>query len=73
MQFELDECEIELQFTVSHNANVKGGVSFWFYTAEAGADIGSASVQKVRVKLKSPGTTLISDVEQLSKAEIAST
>ena len=51
----VDEAVIELQVGVTASADVKGGVSFWVYTAEAGGNLERETVQRITLKLSPKG------------------
>lgn len=66
IRFELEEAEVEVQFTVSKDVEAGGGVNFWVYNVKAGGGLSSESVQKLRIRLRPPETTLISDTDTLA-------
>lgn len=52
IRFNVAESELEIQFTVTKEAEAKGGVQFWVYEAGAGGKRASQSTQKIRLKLE---------------------
>ena len=71
LKFSVENIEVELQVGVTAKATAKGGVKFWVYSAEAGAEVAKQTMQKVKLTLKPSGkdgkTIEISDVEKMPK------
>lgn len=71
IRFNVAESEVEIQFTVTKEAEGKAGIRFWVVEAGGGGSVASESVQKMRLKLlpvtPDGETAQISDVGQRSR------
>lgn len=65
LKFKLEDIELELCVGATKTGEVKGGVKFWVYDAEAKGTISGESMQTIRLKLtpvsEGGGDTFISD------------
>ena len=52
LRFDVEEAEIEVQFTARRDVEGKGMVKFYVIEAGGGANVGQETVQKIRLKLK---------------------
>jgi len=52
LRFEIQEMELELNYTVSREGEGKAGIKFWLVEAGVGGTIGDSTSQTVRLKLK---------------------
>lgn len=65
LRFAVGEVELELQVTMTNEAQGGGGVKFWVYEANLSGKVAEQAVQKVKIKLAPVGadgeSALISD------------
>ena len=52
LRFTIDNIELELQLTTTHNAEINGGVKFWVVNAGGDVDVSKAAMQKLKLSMK---------------------
>ena len=52
LKFQVDDIELEVQFTTAREAGGGGGLKFWVCNAEAHAKVASQAVHRLKLKLK---------------------
>ena len=65
LKFKIEDIELELRVGATKTGEVKGGVKFWVYNAEAKGAISGEAMQTIRLKLtpvsEGGGDTFVSD------------
>jgi Trypsin-co-occurring domain 2 len=55
LRFQMEDIEIELQFTTTQETKGGGGIKFWLVNADAEGKTSDAKTQKLKLKLKPVG------------------